>query len=621
MNYKSQGGIITTVLIILIVLASVVIVWNVVKKTTTEQAENVDVGIISTDLSIKKNSLIFDSAHAKIQVGVSRGSDQANLSAIKFIINGQTSGGEDRSYTYTNYSVPDILEYKVYILNLNDIDSKKIKEILIYPVSTKGKIGPAVENEPSGNEPDSVINGDGQKNDGDENTQNPPISSNLVAYYLFTNGYTDESGNNDGTNHGGVIETINGNELLSLDGNSYVDLPTNNFPYGNSERTICAWANPEIISEGDSYHWIISYGTGNVGQSFFIGRNQASLYGGGYGDDVSSGDYWVEGVWSHVCLVYDGTTASLYSNGDFLTSEDKSWDTIESVAYIGQQTSGAEYWNGKIDNIRIYNEALTTDEITDIYNSELSDFPSCTPTYNDCDAWSSCINPQQIRICRDSSCGQPAITQTQSCTSGLIAYYNFSYVPNYYRDESGNKNDGTIKNGNGANIKDGRLVLDGVDDYVEVPDSSNLHVKEVTISAWINPTSTRISNLQLILAKNAGRLQFRIQPFLVEVIADSTGIKSAASTERISANQWTHVVMTYKSGDKIRGYINNVEATMNAATGGEIVTDTSPVSISISGSWVFSGSMDNIRIYNRALSSDEIDAIYNSECRDVKGSC
>ncbi|MBN2094959.1 MAG: DUF2341 domain-containing protein [Candidatus Aenigmarchaeota archaeon] len=199
-------------------------------------------------------------------------------------------------------------------------------------------------------------------------------NNGLVGRWDFEEGIgliaKDNSGNGyDGnlTNGPAWISGVHGDFALDFDGvNKYVDLGNpSSFPNGTSARTMCAWAKTNTVSS--NYRWVFAYGSASVSQAMFIGLNGATLYGGGYGDDVTFSNFWEINVWKHVCLVYDGTYASLYGNGVLLSGPTaKTWSLIKSKAYVGRQINDAEYWNGTIDDIRIYNRTLSADEIRNL---------------------------------------------------------------------------------------------------------------------------------------------------------------------------------------------------------------------------------------------------------------
>ncbi len=108
-----------------------------------------------------------------------------------------------------------------------------------------------------------------------------------------------------------------------------------------------------------------AYGTPGTGQAMFIGMNGASIIAGGYnGDDITVNNVWVVGEWNHVALTYDGTTARVYANGVEVGSAAKNWNLVLSRAFLGEQVNAAgEYWNGAIDDVRLYDHVVTLDEL------------------------------------------------------------------------------------------------------------------------------------------------------------------------------------------------------------------------------------------------------------------
>ena len=139
-----------------------------------------------------------------------------------------------------------------------------------------------------------------------------------------------------------------------------------NLPAGSAPRTICGWAKADSAAGG--YAWIASYGSPNTDQAMFIGRLGDSLVGGGYGgDDVVVPSFWEDDNWHFIALTYDGTTAKLYADGTLLASQAKSWNLVPGACYIGEQVNGGdEYWDGSIDDVRIYDRVLSATEISDL---------------------------------------------------------------------------------------------------------------------------------------------------------------------------------------------------------------------------------------------------------------
>ncbi len=152
---------------------------------------------------------------------------------------------------------------------------------------------------------------------------------------------------------------------VNLDGsNDWFDLQSNTgLPYGSSSRTALAVTRLDNIS--GTWRWIFAYGTPSTGQSYFLGRNGSTCATGGYGSspDLSVSSCWVASQWLQMASGYDGTTASLWKDGNLETSAAKTWNTVDSVTRLGRQTNNAaEYWNGDIRELVIFDDDLSTND-------------------------------------------------------------------------------------------------------------------------------------------------------------------------------------------------------------------------------------------------------------------
>jgi len=140
------------------------------------------------------------------------------------------------------------------------------------------------------------------------------------------------------------------------------------------------------------------------------------------------------------------------------------WDSGVGIAQDQLPYIFEEYFQGAIDEVRIYNKALTTADIQTLY--------------------------------------QQTATSSSTNVPGLVAYWNFDEGSGTIAaDSSGNGNNGTLVNGpswtNG--IKGKALLFDGVDDNVTVPNSNSLNLaNSFTLSAWVFPTAAQTKFTALI---------------------------------------------------------------------------------------------------------------------------
>lgn len=211
----------------------------------------------------------------------------------------------------------------------------------------------------------------------------------------------------------------------------------------------------------------------------------------------------------------------------------------------------------------------------------------------------------------------------QTPTDGLVAYWSFDEeIGTTALDSSGNDNTGTLING--PSWVTGRvgnaLSFDGINDYVEINDNNNLDltVGEFTLSAWIYPESygaalsSRIidhgggspgeGGWSLLVSNESGEQRLRIY---IKNGNSFSGTYSDINT--IALNTWQHVAVTFQSG-MVTMYING--QIKGQASGLPTPTDTNaPVRIGMRATDVFrtfTGVIDEVYIYNRALTPQEI---------------
>jgi hypothetical protein len=194
---------------------------------------------------------------------------------------------------------------------------------------------------------------------------------NLVGWWKL-----DDEGSGSAVDYSGwdIYGELRGNpqwvegcygDALQFDGDDdFVDLGNPPmWPTGTSPRSLCAWARTDSVAVG--WRWIAAYGSVGTGSAMFIGMTGADLYGGGYGDDVFKAGFWEPDVWRHICLTYDGSSARLYADGIEVASAAKTWNLVPSRAHIGRQVNDyVEFWDGAVDDVRVYNKALTPEEVT-----------------------------------------------------------------------------------------------------------------------------------------------------------------------------------------------------------------------------------------------------------------
>lgn len=200
----------------------------------------------------------------------------------------------------------------------------------------------------------------------------------LVAYYPFNGNSNDESGNGyNCDNYNAVLcEDRFGNtdKAYYFDGySSYLEC--NNFQNVIKYLTYSAWI--KIEAGGDASYNIGGYGY--VSYTFYsawdIGYHNPSSQFAVY-DVVNQtmGSYYsLDNSWHHVVVVYDNSTRSIYIDGNYLSSENITTFTqnYSGLTFrVGKQVSSSQQQNfkGCIDDIRLYDRALSDEDILKLYN-------------------------------------------------------------------------------------------------------------------------------------------------------------------------------------------------------------------------------------------------------------
>jgi glucose/arabinose dehydrogenase len=197
---------------------------------------------------------------------------------------------------------------------------------------------------------------------------------------------------------------------------------------------------------------------------------------------------------------------------------------------------------------------------------------------------------------------------------GLVLGYGFEETAGTTaNDISPFKNNGTINGAtSSASGKFGRaLSFDGTNDRVDVPDAESLDLTTgMTLEAWVKPTTN--ANWRTVILKERGTND------LLYALYGSNGSKprtenftgvenTAAGTSALPLNAWSHLAATY-DGTNLRFYVNGVLVTTKATTGA-MPNTANALRIGGNAVWgeYFSGLIDEVRVYNRALNASEID--------------
>jgi glucose/arabinose dehydrogenase len=194
-------------------------------------------------------------------------------------------------------------------------------------------------------------------------------------------------------------------------------------------------------------------------------------------------------------------------------------------------------------------------------------------------------------------------------------------------DNSGNNNTGTLTNGPtwSATGKYGSAILfDGTNDLVNVNDANSLDLTNgMTIEAWVNPSNLTgyktvickengTNNLAYVLSANNNTSGTANQRPNTRIRIGTT-TTTATGTTKLTLNTWAHIASTY-DGITLRFFVNGTQVSTSNVTG-NMITTTNLLRIGGSpnlGTQYFAGLIDEVRVYNRALSQAEIQTDMNT---------
>ena len=201
-------------------------------------------------------------------------------------------------------------------------------------------------------------------------------------------------------------------------------------------------------------------------------------------------------------------------------------------------------------------------------------------------------------------------------SSGLVGAWGFNETSgNTVTDASGNANTGTINNATRTTSGKfgGALSFNGTNAWVTVPDSASLDLTAgMTLEAWVNPTAIGTAWRCVVLKEQPANLIYALYAGNTKGRA-ATDVFTTADmqlngTTNTPLNAWTHLAATY-DGTTLRLYVNGTQVASKPVSGA-IKTSTGVLRIGGNNIWgeYFAGLIDEVRIYNKALTAAQIQA-------------
>ncbi len=195
-------------------------------------------------------------------------------------------------------------------------------------------------------------------------------TSGLVAFYPFSGNANDAVG----LSHGTVVGATLVADRKGSPGAAYhfvasssqrITMPANSaLPVGAAPRTVSVWLR---ATPSSSYQSIVNWGSFSTGERFGLTARPTSgeLFFTGQYMDVSTYVPVDDGVWHHLAATFNGVTVRVYIDGvERARSNTLTLFTSGSSLMVSQKVgTSAEYVNGDVDDLRIYNRALSASEV------------------------------------------------------------------------------------------------------------------------------------------------------------------------------------------------------------------------------------------------------------------
>lgn len=306
-------------------------------------------------------------------------------------------------------------------------------------------------------------------------------------------------------------------------------------------------------------------------------------------------------AWTFVCVTVSGTTLALYVNGRSDTSATRTSQAATGVTNIGASKTPGNYFSGCIDDIRIYNTALTAAQIQEMYEN-----------------------------------------QTAAPTSGLVGHWKLDDGSGTTAvDSSGNGYNGTLTNGPTWEVQvpprlstnriteDWSVLFDGVNDYVDCGDGAGARALEGTrwtISLWLKPLNDAKAFLSamhytaadkyMIFYHNTNKIQ------IGSAGSSPSGLSLWTTNACVITGVWQHITMTMEA-DGWHVYHNGVHQSITAIAGSNAnasFTANAFTKLILSG-YILNSShalptnsnIKDVRIYSSALAQSDITKLANGQ--------
>jgi hypothetical protein len=420
----------------------------------------------------------------------------------------------------------------------------------------------------------------------------PTVSQGLVASYPFSNNgldVTTYSNHAQTTDVAAVTDRFGyGQSAYRFNGKSSQVEAANSGQLNSSYATISFWAKAKSLP-GNGEVFLLSFGGWQERYKISLPSHGKAVFTtnatSGISDmDAGGGNELVPGVWKHLVFVHDGTNDIIYENGVQVASKAVGGTLKSTTKPLGigyNPIDGGNWFDGDLDEIEIYNYALDATQVGALYTAQ-STFPGTA--------------------------------------TDLVAEYKFTGNGNDDTQFTNNASANTAKPGPDRFGLAGNAYHFGGADSLVAPNSVQLNSDFTTISFWVKPDELPASGEVFLLSNGGWQKRWKASlPSHGKVVfttnyANGISDMDAGGGNELTVGVWKHVVLVH-DGLKDKIFVNGVLANSKDVVG-KLNTTQYPLGVGynpIDGGNYFKGSLDDIQIYNKALTDPEVAALYATQ--------
>lgn len=406
---------------------------------------------------------------------------------------------------------------------------------------------------------------------------NPFEDGSLKALYKFDNDATDATGVYNGTATNVTYASGKFGNCAVFGGSTVNAKITSPYIFPSGGNAISIWAKVDSANQSGG----ILFGYAVTARQSLLRNDYNLLSAGAWMHRLPSGERVCTNLdeWYHIVYTSNGSEPlKLYVNGVLRTNlivTNFNWTTfaIDGLGFFA--TSSTENLTGKLDQLRIFNKALTPLEVASLYNET-------TPMEE----------PMSVQVDPFKDGSGKALYRLEGNALDESGNYNGTATSLTYG--LGRFGRGGVFNGSSTRIN---------------TSFANFASTGVTLSMWVNITTHKNYNYLATFYENNS----------INIYCDSIGTISlggSITSGAYTAGQWLHVVATITSGGLATLYVNGVS--IGTFTSTTWFSDTNKNDVIGCGngalntySQYLNGLIDQFRVFNKALTQSEVTALYN----------